>query len=551
MLDRTEAASKGRRIAMLRATPETQTAMREWATAQGFDLAWSHSGWPQTTWDFDFHVTLIATENDVSIPEGTRWVEPVTVEPTGFDVFGIDDRVPVLRLADHHALTAMRSFFMTAYGAKPTFDEFKPHVSLSYKWAGVPDLASISPPPFPLVFDFLIVGAFAPKGKAKDGAMSNTREVWITDAAPVNGTRRTKDGYLVADVRAARIGIQQYAGAEVGRPDLQTVNVYRPAEEVFKHDSLASYGFKPVTINHPMDGVNAENWKRLAVGHVGGEVVRDGGFVRIPLVLMDSQAIQHVEDGTREISMGYDVRLEFVDGKTPDGQSYQAIQRDIRINHCAIVERGRAGSQCRIGDKGSPWSEVKREPVPTGDEDMTTRTVMVDGINIQTTDQGAQAIEKLQKQIADSAKLLADAAAALDAQKAKEAKLIEDHAKALKDAEAKIPTADALEAMLDKRTATIDAAVKITGAARDTFKGKSGPDVRKAVVAAKLGDDAVKDKSDDYIAAQFDTLAAIGGNGGGADPVRDALKGGITNTANDADKARAKYLADQANAWAA
>lgn len=549
MLDRTETASKGRRIIMLRATPETQTQLREWAVAQGFDLSWGHSGWPQTMWDFDFHVTVIATENDVSIPEGTRWIEPITVEPMGFDVFGIDDRVPVLRLADHPTLNSMRAFFMAAYGAKPTFEEFKPHVSLSYKWDGVPDVEALGHPPFPLVFDLLIVGLKPEKPKVKDGAMVDAREFWITDNAQVSGTRRTKDGYLVADIKAARTGIQQYAGHEVGRPDLEVVNVYRPAEEVFKHDSLASYGFKPVTIGHPQDGVNASNWKSLAVGQVGGEVVRDGGFVRVPLVLMDARAIEAVESGTREISMGYDVRLEFADGVTPEGEAYQAIQRDIRINHAAIVERGRAGSECRIGDKGKPDASSSREPATFGDQNMTTRTVMVDGISISTTDQGAQAIEKLQRQLGDSADLLKKANDAIDGLKAEKAKLAEDHAKALKDAEAKIPTADALEAMLDKRVATIDAAVKITGKDRDTFKGMAAADVRKAVVASKLGDDAVKDRSADYIAAQFDTIASIGGNGGATDVVRDALKGGLEGAGNAADAARNKYLVDQASAW--
>ncbi|WP_072389856.1 DUF2213 domain-containing protein [Hyphomicrobium sp. CS1GBMeth3] len=549
MLDRTQTVSKGRRIVMLRATPDTQHALREWAIAQGFDLAWSHSGWPQTNWDFDFHVTLLATENAVSIPEGARWIEPVTVEASGFDVFGVDDRVPVLRLADHQTLTAMREFFITSYGAKPTFADFKPHVSLSYKWPGEPAVDSLAPPPFPLVFDFLVVGLFAPKAKVKDGAMPDFRTVVMLDKAEISGTRITRDGYMVADVRAARSGIQQYAGHEVGRPDLETVNVYRPEEEVFNKDSLASYAFKPVTINHPTSAVTADNWKQLSVGNVGGEVARDGGFVRVPLVLMDAQAIEAVKSGVREISMGYDVRLEFADGVTPNGQKYQAIQRDIRINHAALVERGRAGPACRIGDKGTPDAKSEREPATIGDQTMTTRNITVDGITIAVTDQGAQAIEKLQKQLGDSTKLLADANAALDTLKADKAKLVEDHAKALKDVEAKIPTADQMEAMLDKRSALIDQAKTLAPSLADSFKGKSAAEVRKAVVTSKLGDDAVKGKDDAFISAQFDTLVLIGGATDGADQIRDALKGGIVAT-NDADRLRDETLKKQREAWA-
>lgn len=545
------AETKGRRIAMLWASHETQLALREWAIAQGFDLAWSHSGWPQTTWDFGFHVTLIATENDVLIPEGTRWIEPVTVEPVGFEVLGDDDRVPVLRLAAHDALTAMRQFFIEKFEARPTFADFKPHVSLSYRWNGEPALSDLAPPHFPLVFDHLVIAQIDPKPKVKDASMSDFKSVVLRDAAEIAGTRITRDGYMVADVRVARTGIQKYAGHEVGRPDLDVVNVYRPAEEVFSKDSLASYAHKPVTINHPSSGVTADNWKSLAVGNVGGEVARDGSTVRVGLVLMDGAAIKAVQDGMRELSAGYDVRLEFADGTAPDGTPYQAIQRDIRINHVAVVDRGRAGPEHRIGDKGALGASSEREqPATDGETDMSTRNVVVDGFTIATTDQGAQAIEKLQKQLGDSAKLLADATAAIDAMKAEQVKAAADHEKALADVKALVPTADALEAMLDSRSAMIDTAKKIAPQLADSFKGKSAADVRKAVVAHKLGDAAVQDKSAEHIAAQFDTLALIAGSGGVTDPVRDALASGVGVAMNDADRVRDEMLKKQREAWA-
>lgn len=547
MLDRSEAVTKGRRIVILRANHETQVMLRDWAKEQGFDLAWNFDGWPQTSYDFDFHVTLIATENKVAIPEGARWVEPVTVEPIGFEALG--DNVPTIALGQNHALDAMRAFFMTAFGAKPTFPTFKPHISLSYRWGGSPDLSALPMPPGPLVFDYMIVGALSENPKAKDAAtMSDFYSALVLDRAEIAGTRKTSDGYLVADVRAARTGIQQYSGAEVGRPDLPLVNVWRPDEEVFKKDSLKSYAFKPVTVNHPTEAVTADNWRKLSVGNVGGEIARDGGFVRVPLVLMDADAIKLVEGGMRELSMGYDVRLEFVDGVTPDGQPYQAIQRDIRINHAALVERGRAGPEVRIGDKGNPVATSEREPATIGDKTMSTRNVTVDGITIAVTDQGAQVIEKLQKQLGDQATALTDAKKALDTATEAMKTLKTDHAKELETLKAQVPTADALEAMLDKRSSLVDTAKKIAPTLADSFKGKSAADVRKAVVASKLGDDAVKDKSADFIAAQFDTLALLAGNGGATDLIRDTISGGLkSETANDA---RDKYLADTAKAWA-
>lgn len=42
----------------------------------------------------------------------------------------------------------------------------------------------------------------------------------FTDRITVGSTRRTADGYLVADAKVARTGVQEYLGSELGRPDM-------------------------------------------------------------------------------------------------------------------------------------------------------------------------------------------------------------------------------------------------------------------------------------------------------------------------------------------
>lgn len=533
-----------RKVVVLHADAATQERLRDWAQMVGFDLGWNYDGWPIAKEDFLFHVTLLASKNDLDIPEGWRSVGPIALRPVGFEVLGVDRQIPTLRIEADETLSAMRQFFIDEYGAEPTFDEFKPHVSLSYRWDGSPDVEKMDPPTGWLVFDALRVAAIDDE-PAKDTIMQTI----FTDAAEVSGTRRTKDGYLVADVRVARTGTQKYAGYEVGRPDLQTVNVYRPPEEVFKSDSLMSYGHKPVTMGHPYDGVSADNWRQVAIGNVGGDVVRDGGYVRVPLVVMDTEAITAIESGTREISMGYDVRLEFKDGVTPEGEAYQAIQRDIRINHAAIVERGRAGPACRIGD-GRHHADKSRQPATNeGHQPMNLRKITVDGLTIDATEQAAQVIEKQQKAIDDAKAALAKAADDVKALSDKHAEAVAAKDKEIEDLKAQIPTVDQLEKMLADRVALIDAAKKLVP---DLDCAKlAAADVRKTVVAKKLGDDAVKDKSDEHIAAQFDTLSALVDKSGGNDPVRETLISGTKDAAGKAVAARDKYLADQSKAWAA
>lgn len=162
--------------------------------------------------------------------------------------------------------------------------------------------------------------------------------------------RYTTDGYLVAYPRVARSGIQLYKGYEVGRDDLESVRIYRPSDEVFSPDSLHSYAHRPVTNNHPPVPVNSKNWRKYVVGSTGDEVLRDGQFVRVPTVLMDSDVISDYKDGKRQLSLGYTMDLVWGAGVTDDGEKYDAKQTNIRANHLAIVSAARGGPMLKIGD---------------------------------------------------------------------------------------------------------------------------------------------------------------------------------------------------------
>lgn len=171
----------------------------------------------------------------------------------------------------------------------------------------------------------------------------------LFDAAPISTRRKTGDGYLVAEARAARTGVQTYGGFEVGKPDMPLVRVFRPHDEVFNPASLGTYAHKPITVGHPPQGVTADTWKKFSVGHTSNEAAQDGIFVRVPMMLADAAAIRELEGGTKEISVGYNCSLDWTAGSA-NGEAYDAIQRGIRVNHVALVPKGRAGSECRISD---------------------------------------------------------------------------------------------------------------------------------------------------------------------------------------------------------
>lgn len=341
--------------------------------------------------------------------------------------------------------------------------------------------------------------------------------MFLTDRVSAGQVRRTGDGYLVADARVARTGIQDYLGSELGRPDLPIVRVYRPEAEVFSADAMRSYAHRPMTNNHPKEMVTAATWKDVAVGQTGGDVVRDGEFVTVPMVLMDAAAIRDYEAGKRELSMGYSAEIVFDAGTTPDGQQYDAIQKGLRMNHLALVDRARGGDALRIGDdnpRKSTMNEIK------------TRTVLVDGLSVETTDAGAQAIAKLQKDVNDATALYVKAC---DDNKA--AIAAKDAELAKKDAEidslkGKVLTDAQIDERVQNRADLIATAKQIADA---DYTGKSETEIRKIAVVAKLGDAAVKDKPDAYVQARFDILA----EDSKVDPVRAALRTGPTHVVKD------------------
>lgn len=324
------------------------------------------------------------------------------------------------------------------------------------------------------------------------------------DAVSLNGTTLREDGFLVADAFTARTGIQYYSGAEIRRPELPVVAVYRDESDVFAHPSLSSFSHVPITIGHPDQKVDASNWRDLAVGETSTEVLREGNRLRIPLIIKAADAISIVKAGTRQLSVGYDCDLVWESG-VHDGVEYHARQTNIRANHIAIVDQARGGPELRIGD----WVN------PVEVDDMSTapmfKSVTIDGITIQTTEQGEQAIAKLQKQLTDSTADLT-ALRATVGEKDKEIGTLKIDLQKLKDA----PPPD-IDKLVAERSKLVDAALAI---AKDLkTEGLKDTEIRKAAVVAAFGEDMVKDASDAQIEGMFAAASVTK-----RDPVADAMR---------------------------
>lgn len=180
----------------------------------------------------------------------------------------------------------------------------------------------------------------------------------------------TNEGFLLCrDVPIARIGELLYADGEVpveATPD-GLIKINRSPEEVFRPKTIASFEGKPVTLDHPDDFVTPETWRQLAVGTV--QNVRQGqgienDYLFADLLITDAQAIEDIRSGLREVSCGYEADYEQV-------EPGRGEQRNIIGNHVALVERGRCGPRCAIGDKEPQmkqgWLEKLKAAIKTRD----------------------------------------------------------------------------------------------------------------------------------------------------------------------------------------
>lgn len=162
---------------------------------------------------------------------------------------------------------------------------------------------------------------------------------------------KTLDGFLVCeDVPIARTGDQLYLPQETPiEPDPRggPTIVERREEEVFRAETIASFNGKPFVYEHPDDYVTPQSYAALAKGHVMN--VRRGTGVMNQILLADlfvtdEATMMAIEQGKRELSCGY--RADFYQIAPGRGG-----QRNIIGNHVALVDRGRCGAECAIGDQ--------------------------------------------------------------------------------------------------------------------------------------------------------------------------------------------------------
>jgi hypothetical protein len=197
----------------------------------------------------------------------------------------------------------------------------------------------------------------------------------------------TKEGFLLCEsvpiARTTRDAPMLYAPGELPAsltpgPD-GIIRVERQDADVFRPEAIASFAGKPVVNGHPPGGdVNPSNWRELSVGIVQnprrGEGIEDD-YLFADLLITDADAIRAVRDGLREVSCGYDADYE----ELAPGR---ARQLNIIGNHVALVEHGRCGPRCSIGDHAMPMTLKDRLAAAIASGDTATATQLLGAAHV-------------------------------------------------------------------------------------------------------------------------------------------------------------------------
>lgn len=395
------------------------------------------------------------------------------------------------------------------------------------------------------------------------------------DRGELRGAKRTAQGYLRADGYLTRVGVFEYREL-----DGTVRREFRPPEEVFAIESLASFSLAPLTLLHPAEPLTPENTRAFQVGTIGETVSREELFVRAPVVVQDAAAIKAAESGeAQELSCGYSAELEMTAGEW-QGERYDAIQRQIRGNHVALVPRGRAGPEVRLRLDAADAEQVHteppvggdtsgQEPAPTGGS-MPTK-MKIDGITCEVSEQAAEAIARadakheaeLKARDEQMASLKADAEKARSdaAEKAKAAQAEADKEKARADAlQAEKEKADKARADAESQLpALVKARVALESKARTVLGAETKLDeldelgIKRAVVAKLQPDAKLDGASEAYVQARYDIAIEAAAKAGQRNPslerARADAEAAGRETRADADAARKAMIERNRSAW--
>ena len=349
---------------------------------------------------------------------------------------------------------------------------------------------------------------------------------------------RTTEGFLKGRAIVTSIGVFTYKKA-----DGTVQRELRLPEEVFAVGTLNSMKLKPVTLNHPRELVTTDNADKLQVGSLGDnpswtkewhdrnwEEVTDGINCAIDMIITKKDAVDAVLNGKQALSMGYTCDLEMAEpGSTWCGVEYDFIQRNIRYNHCAIVDSARAGDNAKIELRADSQDAVLEYMVTKidGGTTMELKKINLDGIDYQAEEsvikalnsekaradkaekdacESKKAMDKKVSDLEDKNKELEKRISALEAEKDTAKAKADSAEKELEELKKTSMDSSKIDEMVNAKIELLHNAEK---AGVEVKSDMADSDIKKAVITKVFPTANFDGKDDVYIQARYDATVEI------------------------------------------
>lgn len=177
------------------------------------------------------------------------------------------------------------------------------------------------------------------------------------------------NGHLKVEVSpVTKAAVNPYYGHEIPNSEalgLEPNKVYYLLRDPLELErAVSTFANLPILIKHQPTFAN-EYAKHLVMGATGSNVFWEAPYIKSDMAFWSEQAIAGIESKEQtELSSSYHYDADMTPGEY-EGMRYDGVMRNIRGNHVALVDVGRAGSDVVVQDRnpfieGNPMTKQQK-----------------------------------------------------------------------------------------------------------------------------------------------------------------------------------------------
>jgi hypothetical protein len=228
--------------------------------------------------------------------------------------------------------------------------------------------------------------------------MGECMEIRVDKISEISSVTKTDEGYLRIKAPVARTGVYKYR-----LPDGSIQREYIPPDTLFSEDSIDSLKLKPVTKSHPSKFVDSKSFNQEAVGFTSEKIdaEHESKLLMVDFLVTSEDGISYINSGVNQLSPAYTCEVEMVSGLSPDGERYDAVQRNRKYNHLALVDKARGGDllSFKMDSEDDTEIGIQTDVIITEGDGKMAKSIKIDGVDHAIEDSVATHIAELNKEI--------------------------------------------------------------------------------------------------------------------------------------------------------